>query len=171
MKTEKRDRQRVYGKSDFNGVFLSDFPSLLSIENRKAVSPTCYNRMRVFFFVFNVSFFSAFPSLSSSFTLDLATLPSSLNVSPPFCSSVVRFFRFLFSFAQARLDTLVSLVFCSFEQRDNTRVVITRAGDDPDASDPYFFVIDFGCGPTNFRSRRGGLSSNSEAASPLQHET
>jgi len=48
---------------------------------------------------------------------------------------------------------------------------MARAGDDPDASDPYFFVIDFGCGPTNFRSRRGGLSSNSEAASPLQHET
>lgn len=42
------------------------------------------------------------------------------------------------------------------------------ADDDPDASDPYFFVIDFGCGPTNFRSRRDGLSSNSEAASPLR---
>lgn len=48
---------------------------------------------------------------------------------------------------------------------------MARADDDPDVSDPYFFVIDFGCGPTNFRSRRGGLSSNSEAASPLQHET
>lgn len=45
---------------------------------------------------------------------------------------------------------------------------MARAGDDPDASDPYFF--DFGCRPTNFRSRRGGLSSNSEAASSLQHE-
>lgn len=44
------------------------------------------------------------------------------------------------------------------------------ARDDPDASNPYFFVIDFGCGPTNFRSRRDGLSSNSEAASPLQHK-
>jgi len=48
--------------------------------------------------------------------------------------------------------------------------VMECADDDPDANDPYFFVIDFGCGPTNFRSRRDGLSSNSEAASPLQHE-
>jgi len=37
-------------------------------------------------------------------------------------------------------------------------------------SNPYFFVINFGCGPTDLRSRRGGLSSNNEAASSLQHE-
>jgi hypothetical protein len=42
--------------------------------------------------------------------------------------------------------------------------------DDPYASNPYFFVINFGCGPTDLRSRRGGLSSNNEAASPLQHK-
>lgn len=44
------------------------------------------------------------------------------------------------------------------------------ARDDPYTSDPYFFVIGLGYGPKDFRSRRGGLSSNSEAASPLQHK-
>lgn len=42
------------------------------------------------------------------------------------------------------------------------------ARSNPYASDPYFFVIDLGCGPKDLRNRHGGFSS--KAASPLQHK-
>lgn len=114
METRKRDRQRAYRKPDFNGVFLLRLSLLAFYREPKSLLDRIENER--FLFLFNVSF--AFPSLSSSFTLDLATLLSSLNVSPPFCSSVVRLFRFFFSLRPRliSLDLTVSLVLRFFER-------------------------------------------------------
>lgn len=58
---KKRDRQRVYRKSDFNGVFLSDFPSLLSTEKTEKYLVFSTLRSRFLFFLTFLSLFLLSP--------------------------------------------------------------------------------------------------------------
>lgn len=108
MKTRKGDRQSRVPKARFQRR-LSLRLSLLAFyrEPKSRLSPTLRSYARFLFF-FDVSFAS--PSLSSSFTLDLAALLSSLFFSPPFCSSVVRLFSFCFFF---RPDSIRQCLSCS----------------------------------------------------------
>lgn len=152
--SRKRTMTRV--RTDFHGVSLTFFfLSFCLLSNRKDDSYftneycKCFSR-------FSFSLLLLFHSWSILF--------SSSHGSSRFVSLC---FSILFILGPARFDSLALFyiyIYIFFFKRG---IRGWCADDDPYANDPYFFVIDFGCGPTNFRSRRGGLSSNSEAASPL----
>lgn len=172
MKTRKKKASNACTESQILTASLSDFPSLLSTKNRKVPS-TLRSLLYAFSFFFFFKRFSRFSFsllLFHSWSSDFAFFVKRFSPVLFLCCSNFPFlfvFFFFFCLDPARFDSVSR---ASFFRAKNTRIM-ARADDDPDVSDPYFFVIDFGCGPTNFRSRRGGLSSNSEAASPLQHET